>query len=73
MIRLRYSGQVYHPAIGEELLIAAGAVHSARNIGATTAHWLCGYKRSRWKQSGHPSGLIAIASKWINVANHADH
>jgi hypothetical protein len=39
------AGQVCHPVIGEELLIPAGAVHSARNIGATTARWLYGYKR----------------------------
>ena len=38
------AGQVCHPAIGEELLIPAGAIHSARNIGATTARWLYGYK-----------------------------
>ena len=31
--------------IGEELLIPAGAIHSARNIGANTALWLYGYKR----------------------------
>ena len=39
------AGKVCHPRIGEELLIPAGAVHSARNIGATTARWLCGDKR----------------------------
>ena len=39
------AGQVSHPAIGEELLIPAAAIHSARNIGATTARWLYGYKR----------------------------
>ena len=39
------AGRVCHPEIGEELLIPAGAVHSARNIGATTARWLYGYKR----------------------------
>ena len=39
------AGQVYRPSIGEELLIPAGAIHSARNIGATTARWLYGYKR----------------------------
>jgi quercetin dioxygenase-like cupin family protein len=39
------SGRVCHPKIGEELLIPAGAVHSARNIGANTARWLYGYKR----------------------------
>jgi quercetin dioxygenase-like cupin family protein len=39
------TGKVCHPKVGEELLIHAGAVHSARNIGATTARWLFGYKR----------------------------
>ncbi len=39
------AGQVCHPVIGEELLIPAGAIPSARNIGATTARWLYGYKR----------------------------
>jgi quercetin dioxygenase-like cupin family protein len=39
------AGQVGHPDIGEELLIPAGAGHSARNIGATTARWLYGHKR----------------------------
>jgi quercetin dioxygenase-like cupin family protein len=38
-------GQVLHPQPGEELLIPAGAVHSARNIGNTTARWLYGYSR----------------------------
>ncbi len=40
-------GEVHHPEPGEELLIPAGAVHSARNIGVTTAHWLYGYKGTR--------------------------
>jgi len=39
------AGQVHHPAIREEVLIPVGAIHSARNIGATTARWLYGYKR----------------------------
>jgi quercetin dioxygenase-like cupin family protein len=38
-------GHVHHPQPGEELLIPAGAVHSARNIGNTTAEWLYGYSR----------------------------
>jgi quercetin dioxygenase-like cupin family protein len=38
-------GRVCRPEIGEELLIPAGAVHSARNIGETTARWLYGYRR----------------------------
>jgi quercetin dioxygenase-like cupin family protein len=39
-------GEIHHPKVGEELLIPAGDVHSARNIGKTTARWLYGYKRS---------------------------
>lgn len=39
-------GEVRAPAIGEEMLIPAGAVHSARNIGTTTARWLYGYRRN---------------------------
>jgi mannose-6-phosphate isomerase-like protein (cupin superfamily) len=39
------AGRVCHPEIGEELLIPAGALHSARNIGKSTTRWLYGYKR----------------------------
>lgn len=38
-------GRLYHPGAGEELFIPAGARHSARNIGTTTARWLFGYRR----------------------------
>jgi quercetin dioxygenase-like cupin family protein len=37
-------GEVHHPAVGAELLIPAGARHSARNVGASTARWLYGYR-----------------------------
>jgi quercetin dioxygenase-like cupin family protein len=40
------AGQVYHPQVGEQLLIPAGVVHSARNIGTTTARWLYECNRS---------------------------
>lgn len=39
-------GEVCHPAVGQELLIPAGALHSARNRGDCTARWLYGYRRS---------------------------
>jgi hypothetical protein len=39
------AGPVCYPAVGKELLIPAGATHSARNVGATTARWLYRYKR----------------------------
>ncbi len=37
---------VHHPDPGKELFIPTGAVHSARNIGTTTARWLSGYKHT---------------------------
>lgn len=37
------AGQIMHPQSGEEFVIPAGAVHSVRNIGSTTARWLFGY------------------------------
>ena len=37
-------GRVCRPAIGEEIQIPAGTVHSARNIGSTAARWLYGYR-----------------------------
>lgn len=40
-------GRVSRPAPGEEVLIPAGAVHSARNVGLTTARWLFGYHKDK--------------------------
>jgi len=45
VMEFEIDGRIHHPRIGEELLIPAGAVHSARNIGTTTARWLYGYRR----------------------------
>lgn len=42
-MEFEFEGEVHHPEPGAELLIPAGAVHSARNIGSTTARWLYGY------------------------------
>jgi quercetin dioxygenase-like cupin family protein len=39
------AGKVHRLRVGEELLIPAGTVHSARNVGRTTARWLYGYRR----------------------------
>lgn len=39
-------GKIHHPKPGDELLIPAKAVHSARNIGTETARWLFGYKEA---------------------------
>jgi quercetin dioxygenase-like cupin family protein len=44
-VEFEVEGSIHHLRAGEELLIAAGALHSARNIGQTTARWLSGYKR----------------------------
>jgi len=43
-VEFEISGKIHHPQPGEELFIPAGAVHSVRNLGATTAHWLYGYR-----------------------------
>jgi mannose-6-phosphate isomerase-like protein (cupin superfamily) len=39
------AGRVCHAEIGAELLITAGVVHSARNVGKTTARWIYGCKK----------------------------
>lgn len=43
-LEFEINGEIYHPGTGEELYIPAGAVHSVRNIGVTTARWLYGYR-----------------------------
>src|SRR5262245_52633832 len=44
-VEFEVEGKVSRPAAGEEMLIPAGAVHSVRNVGSTTAGWLYGYKK----------------------------
>ena len=43
-LEFEIDGEVSHPGTGEELFIAAGTVHSVRNIGGSTARWLYGYR-----------------------------
>ena len=43
-LEFEINGEISHPKIGEELYIPAGAVHSVRNIGDSTARWLYGYR-----------------------------
>ena len=43
-LELEINGEIGHPKIGDEVYIPAGAVHSVRNIGASTARWLYGYR-----------------------------
>ena len=38
------NGHIIHPRAGEEIFIPAGAIHSVRNIGSSTARWLYGYR-----------------------------
>jgi quercetin dioxygenase-like cupin family protein len=42
-VEFEITGEISRPEPGEELFIPAGAVHSVRNLGATTARWLYGY------------------------------
>jgi quercetin dioxygenase-like cupin family protein len=44
LVEFEIGGKVYRPQLGEELSIPAGVVHSVRNIGRTTSHWLYGYR-----------------------------
>ena len=43
-LEFEINGVISHPETGEELFIPAGTVHSVRNIGASTAQWLYGYR-----------------------------
>jgi quercetin dioxygenase-like cupin family protein len=43
-LELEVEGERHRPAGGEELLVPAGARHSVRNVGGTTARWLYGYR-----------------------------
>ena len=42
-VEFEIDGVIHHPRPGEELFIPAGALHSVRNQGKTTARWLYGY------------------------------
>jgi hypothetical protein len=42
-MQFNVEGNVHRPWPGKELLIPAGAVHSARKAGKTTARWRYGY------------------------------
>ncbi len=43
-VEFEIEGRIMRPAVGEELIIPAGVVHSVRNKGRTTSRWLYGYK-----------------------------
>jgi mannose-6-phosphate isomerase-like protein (cupin superfamily) len=43
-LEFEINGEISRPKIGEELYIPAGAVHSVRNMGGSTARWLYGYR-----------------------------
>lgn len=43
-VEFEIEGDITRPQPGDELLIPARALHSARNIGTTTSRWLYGYK-----------------------------
>jgi len=45
-IEFEIEGAVQYPKPGDEILIPAGALHSVRNIGSTTARWLYGYRKA---------------------------
>ena len=43
-LEFEIDGEISRPKTGEEVFIPAGAVHSVRNIGGSTARWLYGYR-----------------------------
>lgn len=43
-IEFSFGGKTYQPRIGEELLIPAGARHTAVNVGSTRNRWCFGYR-----------------------------
>ena len=44
-IELSFAGQTVRPAVGEEVFIPAGAVHTVRNVGPDTSRWYYGYRQ----------------------------
>jgi len=43
-LEMEMQGRRFRPKLGEEVFIPAGASHTVRNVGGTTARWLYGYK-----------------------------
>jgi quercetin dioxygenase-like cupin family protein len=43
-VELELPARKWCPAVGEEVLIPARAVHSVTNVGETTARWLYAYR-----------------------------
>ena len=43
-IELTVQGRTWRPALGEEVFIPAGALHTVRNVGGTTSRWWYGYR-----------------------------
>ncbi len=44
-LELDIAGEQVAPRVGEEVLIPAGARHTVRNVGGTTARWAYAYRR----------------------------
>lgn len=45
-LELEIDGKGVTPQVGEEVFIAARAIHTVRNVGETTSRWLYGYRKS---------------------------
>jgi mannose-6-phosphate isomerase-like protein (cupin superfamily) len=45
-VEFEIGSHILRPAVGEEVLIPAGVLHSVRNTGGITSRWLYGYKTS---------------------------
>ncbi|GMV99762.1 MAG: hypothetical protein AMXMBFR84_09010 [Candidatus Hydrogenedentota bacterium] len=42
-IEVEMNGEAHRPAVGEEVYIPAGTLHTVRNAGPTVSHWYYGY------------------------------
>ena len=43
-IEVSFNGETHRPAIGEEIFIPAGILHTVINVGKTANRWLYGYR-----------------------------
>jgi mannose-6-phosphate isomerase-like protein (cupin superfamily) len=45
-LELTFAGRTLRPAVGEEVIIPAGASHTVRNVGSVANRWFYGYRGS---------------------------
>jgi mannose-6-phosphate isomerase-like protein (cupin superfamily) len=74
-IEFEIAGEVCQPAIGDELLIPAGKIHSARNIGASTsplALWVQVMKDVTDHSEAGDDSLLRNGTAWLTLTLSED-